>query len=642
MKHTITIALLTIFLVSGSSCKKILQTEPSDFSVPENYFKTETQIDSYLASVYDVLNDGNWYNGQLRTNIAEGTDESYNTGSVGSPFPAHYSASSVDGSISGFWAAIYKGIDRANTLLENLDKAPLTVSKKNRVMGELKFLRAYYFFTAAQWFGDVPLKITSTKTQADAQIAFSPQKDVYDYAIKEMTEAEALLAEQKASTISNSERVTYTTAQGMLARICLFAAGYPINDTKRYAEALSWANKVKISGELTLNPDYRQVFINQSADAYDNIYRESMWEAAFKTDAANTSLREQMSANVGVSVGINLWGRVQNTTRMTAVLYRAYESAYDPLNKQDLSPDLRRDWNVAPYTLGNVPATSSQATIPTVDPIAWNSWWLRYNGKWRRQYEVVVPRDNNNSPQNFPLLRYSDVLLMLAEAENEVNGPTATAYNAINQVRERAYGKGSRVTSITVTNGGTGYTTVPRVTIAPSLVGPGEGFDAALATATITTGKVTSISVISSVGFYTSAPVVTITGGGGTGATATANVATINPLLADVPAGMDKVAFRKMIQDERLREFAGECLRRQDLKRWNLLISAVKSRSDLANAGSTQKFADGTQVIPPVTVAADKTTAIHDGSNVTDRYLYLPIPLTEVLNNRLAKQNPGF
>ena len=62
-------------------------------------------------------------------------------------------------------------------------------------------------------------------------------------------------------------------------------------------------------------------------------------------------------------------------------------------------------------------------------------------GKWRREYEVQTPKDRVVSPQNFPILRYSDVLLMIAEAENEIHGgPTAEAYDAINQVRRRAYG----------------------------------------------------------------------------------------------------------------------------------------------------------------------------------------------------------
>lgn len=644
MKTSIIITACVLF-IGGSSCKKILQTTPEDFSAPTNFFTNEQQVDAYLASVYDVLNDGGYYNNSFRTIIAEGTDESYNTASIGTPYPAHYSANSSDVNIASFWSSLYKGVDRACVLLENLQRAPLTDSKRKRVTGEARFLRAYFLFVATQWFGDVPLKTTSTKSEADVQIAFTPTKEVYDYVIKEMTEAEALLAEQTATSLAYNERVTYTTVQGILARVCLFAAGYPVNDIKKYEDALAWATKVKNSGEHSLAADYRKIFINHSADAYDNVSRESMWEVGFKTDASNAALREQISANIGVSVGINAWGRVQNVNRTTATLYRAYPSDYNPVTRQDLTPDLRRDWNIAPYTLTNVPSTSTSATIPTVTPQVWNAWWLRFSGKWRRQYEVVVPRDANNSPQNFPLLRYSDVLLMLAEAENQVHGPTDVAYEALNLVRRRAYGQGNRVTGITVTNGGSGYsTTTPVVvTVAPSLTGPGDGTDAALATATITAARITSVNVISSVGFYTGIPTVTITGGGsGSGATAVAVVTPINPLAADAPAGMLKPDFQKYIQAERLRELAGECLRRADLRRWNLLEETVKARSDAATNGSTERFSDNTQVITPVSNATDRNTASHDGANISSRDVYLPIPLTEILNNRLSRQNKGF
>jgi starch-binding outer membrane protein, SusD/RagB family len=72
------------------------------------------------------------------------------------------------------------------------------------------------------------------------------------------------------------------------------------------------------------------------------------------------------------------------------------------------------------------------------------------------------------------------------------------------------------------------------------------------------------------------------------------------------------------------------------------LVTNVKNRADIAANGTTQTFPDGTKVIPAITVAADKTNATIDGTNVSQRDIYLPIPLTEVLNNHLAKQNPGY
>ena len=73
----------------------------------------------------------------------------------------------------------------------------------------------------------------------------------------------------------------------------------------------------------------------------------------------------------------------------------------------------------------------------------------RNPGKWRREYEIGQKARLFNST-NFPVVRYSDVLLMKAEAENEVNGPTDEAYDAINQVRRRAYGKPIHTVDATV------------------------------------------------------------------------------------------------------------------------------------------------------------------------------------------------
>src|SRR5688572_19712007 len=114
--------IITLFavLVGSSSCKKVLETKPTDFLTPINYFETEGQIDSYLASVYDVMSDGGWYQNTFRVIVAEGTDETYNSSNIGAPYPAHYSAGAGDANITNFWASLFKGIDRANILLENI------------------------------------------------------------------------------------------------------------------------------------------------------------------------------------------------------------------------------------------------------------------------------------------------------------------------------------------------------------------------------------------------------------------------------------------------------------------------------------------------------------------------------------------
>jgi hypothetical protein len=224
------------------------------------------------------------------------------------------------------------------------------------------------------------------------------------------------------------------------------------------------------------------------------------------------------------------------------------------------------------------------------------------------------------------VLRFSDVLLMFAEAENEINnGPTQAAIDAVNLVRRRGYGKkiyGEGVKTITVNAQGTGYTSTTTVTIS------GGGGSGATAVPTITSGKVTAITITDIGQKYTSAPTVTITGAG-TGATATATISSPND--ADLTAAdiASKDSFLKFLQTERSRELCFEALRKMDLIRWNIFIPTMKALSDdiTANAPAAFKYA-----------AMTGANAVAGGS----KYLLFPIPTYELSLNPLLTQNPEW
>ncbi|MBX9734452.1 MAG: RagB/SusD family nutrient uptake outer membrane protein, partial [Chitinophagaceae bacterium] len=114
--------------------------------------------------------------------------------------------------------------------------------------------------------------------------------------------------------------------------------------------------------------------------------------------------------------------------RSTTVLYDSYAAN---------GTDTRRDWAIAPYYFSGSPATVVNWTIG-------GTKFQRHCGKFRREYETLTPKSTTATPQNFPLLRYSDVLLMYAEAVNrkstKTTNETDSAYWAINQVRRRAFG----------------------------------------------------------------------------------------------------------------------------------------------------------------------------------------------------------
>lgn len=438
--------LLSIMAVTMVSCKKFLNTEPVDKISIKQYYTDENGLKQALAGVYDPL--GLYYGNDVIKIFNSCTDEGYyarnNTFGVATN---SYDASNAN--IAGLWAMCYRGIDRANTLIANIDLPKMDETKRQNILGEALFLRGYYHFLLVQYFGNVPIKLEPTTNPADVFVSQSPAKAVYEQVLKDMKEAETKVS--TSSALGFSGRVSKTVVEGILARVCLQMAGYPLNDNSKYAEALSWAKKVQTSGEhalktsinpssawsynaytaatpsvkQTLSTAYSQIFINQAQDLYDT--KESMWEIEFNGDRGGAynelgGLGSQNGITMTATPFQGTIGYSYGYVRGTARLYKAYGAG-----------DLRRDWALTTFTYN--------ATTGAEVGITATSGYGRDCAKWRRIYEKnTTLKDKNQTAINAPVLRYADVLLMLAEAENQVNGPTAIAYDAVNQVRRRGYG----------------------------------------------------------------------------------------------------------------------------------------------------------------------------------------------------------
>jgi hypothetical protein len=616
MKKNFYKLLVALFLLMGvTSCRKYLDTAPTDFLTPDQYYATEAQLNSGVAGIYDALQVQGLYQNYYWANLSSGNDiEYWRSPTVGSSNPLLFSETSSDPFVTAAWNALYVGINRANSFLNAVDNSPVAPALRASYKAQAQFLRGYFYFLLVSNWGEVPLRLTPTGSVNDASCPRSSVKDIYAQILNDMTAAEATLPTITKLGPSGGGHISKTACEGILARVCLTMAGEPLKDVSKYADAKAWALKVMNSGEHSLNPDYRQIFINQCADLYDT--KESMWEIEFT-----------------IIIGYSEWGTNGTTNSLKfSNLDWGYGSGGFSVSKKgyDLANatpnDLRRDWNMAPYNLGGA-TTGVTGVTKTALSTSNQNIWNRWGGKWRREFETVTPKAQGASGINFPVLRYADVLLMYAEAENELNGPTASAYDAINKVRERAQGTGSRIGTYTVTNGGTGYTSAPVVTIGEPNLGNG-----ATATATVSGGKVTAVTM-SAIGgngaFYTSAPTITFTGGGGTGATATASLVPIVPSSADLAPGKSKDDFRLAIQNERAVELCQEALRKHDLLRWGILIPTMKNFSSYVRADTGS---------PSFQFAANP------GDNITDRNLLLPIPLTELILNKGLNgvNNPGF
>lgn len=418
MKKVIYILMITA-IFPLASCKKFLDVAPTDFLSPINYYSTETEVENALTGVYDPLGREAMYGRYLFTTLAYGNDEGLRSASATTTGLEVFNYTPSDGIVGNLWTSCYQGIDRANDLLANIDKPKMDETKRNRIRGEALFLRAYYYFLLADNWGDVPLKLSPTVSASDVDIKSSPKKEVFEQILKDMETAEPLVS--TSTELKFSGRISKTTIAGIMARVCLTMAGSQVNDPDKLNDALKWAEKVVLSKEHSLNPDYKQIFINHSKDLYD--VKESMWEIEFYGNGIG-SYNE--TSWVGVWGGILASGPDLQTPGYG---YGALYATNKLYNLYTDATDVRRDWNISPYYFTTTSPTNFTAT----------QLYNRYPGKWRREYEVVTPKSKNVSSTNFPVLRYADVLLMLAEAENELNGPTQKAHDALNEVRARAH-----------------------------------------------------------------------------------------------------------------------------------------------------------------------------------------------------------
>ena len=610
------IFLTILVVISLSSCKDFLKTEPTDFLSPVTYYETAEQLEFARAGVYDVLGDGSLYGTSGNYLFAWEADIGYMNRSTLTTGPWNYNFSTSDGYATNFWANLYRGINRANVLLENLDKNPeIDQAIRDKIRGETLFLRGYFYFLLVQTYGDVPLLTEATASVDDVDVARTPLKEVYDQIISDMEAAEPLVPD--ITDLGFGGAVSKSAVRGILARVNLTMAGHPLQDESRYQEAKKWA-KMVIDDEVAqhaMNPEFHDIFIKLAADEYD--IKESIWEVEFYGNGLD-DYRE--TSNIGwingpIGYPNTGTGRMTYYMNITAKFYNSFQEG-----------DARKWWSVALFRYAQTDVNGQKDFQYDLLPVTEEAKYNLKPAKWRREYETFLPKSETRTPINEPLLRFTDVLLMYAEAENALNGPSQEIVDIVNSVRRRGWSDG--IKSIELTDGGSGYKSAPTVVFSED---SGSG---AVANAIIdsVSGKVVDIEMIRDPeaityyenGHYTSPPKITLQGGGGSGARATATIHRKEDANLTLDQVGTKEDFLKLLQDERMREFSFECLRKFDLLRWGIFLQV---NQDMAN-----------------TIAQDAPGAwyIINYSNVSEKDLYWPIPSNEMSVNQDMIQNPGW
>ena len=420
--------IIYILIVASLTSCGFLEQSPMDSVVSDNYYNTQEELETALRGVYSTFTETALYANNMLGRLGLSADIGYEQYSSDEGTVGYYEVVPTDIKITNYWRKLYEGIGRANKLLENINKPEMDEKARDVIKGEALFLRGYFHFMLTVRFGDVPIVLSVPKSghAEDTHIAKSPSREVYRQIIADMEAAAPLVL--SASEVTYGTRVTQSAVYGVLARVCLNMAGYPIYATEMYAKVREYASQVIDSGLHSLNPSYQDVFMNYIQDKYD--IRESILEVDFYGN--NLGTYTNTAGMVGRNNGIAFSntdmpeiGYSIGTIRATGYYLSLFEDA-----------DLRRDWSIANYTLNS---NGEKEDVGT-------NQWIRFCGKFRREYELTSPKSATYTPINFPLLRYSDVLLMYSEgvaADASCNDAAlvAQAYEYMNMVRRRGYGK---------------------------------------------------------------------------------------------------------------------------------------------------------------------------------------------------------
>ena len=463
------VCVFTLFV----SCSDYLDVEPKSTGGINTFYSNPLEADIAIAGIYSVLADDKIYGQNLNIIMETGTDEGfYNRRFNENWVTSLYRHTALTSEIYDAWSQLYQAINLSNLFIENIKEEGFTSEEYTRYLAEARFLRAHCYQLLTNWWNEVPMPLSSTKNQSDNNLPASSLEDLYAQIISDYTFAsENLLDISDPNYIQG--RASKWAAHGLLARLYLKMAGYPFKDASKYQLAKDQCEIVMNSGRFSLNPSVTTTEINPNTGEEKIIVTQDGYRNHFlsylKNDYDTQESIFEISFKYLRSLGLFTDGRI-GTTNGIPYPYGGGEEGYPfAFGGESVSPSLetayiqnkdsiRKWWNIPRYQ-GNGDGDISYVT---------SNLHVRYTpGKFRRWEPAVLsdwynPGNLGNDPKpvspaiesinileegtitknftgiNFPVLRYADILLMYAEAENEINGPTASAIGALDQVRNRA------------------------------------------------------------------------------------------------------------------------------------------------------------------------------------------------------------
>lgn len=402
-------ALLILSLVLGCSCTDFLdESNPSNFT-QQNYFKTAEHARSVVNSIYADLRYS--ANGDYGGNPYFMTD--FLTGLAGTKVSQNVNINNIrlvvnnsDNEYSkSWWNYAYRAIANANLAITYIPGIEMDKSTKSKCLGEAYFLRAYNYFNLVRLFGSVPLVLVPVDASSpELYPQQASTEEVYNSILSDLKQAE----ESDLGWTDETGRVTKATVKSLLANVYLTMAGYPMEKGKEYyALAASKAKEVIDNGSYKLFSSYSDLH---------NIEMENKGEHLFMIQYQS--------------------GIVENPFQSLLLPYNMDVSYYST----ETGSVYALDEFINTYEEGDKRTEEGEFYYTQFTSNANREEVVKFGGYYiYKFFDMDAHLNTAKSSLNYPLLRYADLLLMYAEAQNEAEGgPSAMAYACINQIRQRA------------------------------------------------------------------------------------------------------------------------------------------------------------------------------------------------------------
>jgi hypothetical protein len=406
---------LAISAVLVLSCSDEFVDRKAPYSIDsENYFNSESDYNQALIGAYDMLHS-------TYLNVMMGEIASDNTASGGESAIDVIGIQQIDDMIhteanpqlKNLWDWMFAGVQRCNYIMEFKDKTDFT--NKPQVLGETRFLRAYYHFELVKWFGPIPLNGDKRFSTEDVtRVPRSSLQDVYASIEADLVYAVANLKTKAENPIKG--RATKGAAQALLGKVYLYQ--------EKYVDAANVLEDLISSGSYSLESDYNSIF--ESNGENNN---ESVFEVQY-TDQEGASFDCLQCSEGNVAVGFN---GIRNYS--------------GPLFESGYSFNVPRQEVVDAFELGD-----RRKDVAILDIVSWaaanNASYgvgYKHTGYFNRKYipragDANIGDQNLTNPNNYRAIRYADVLLMAAEALNRGGIDDTKARTYLNLVRRRAFG----------------------------------------------------------------------------------------------------------------------------------------------------------------------------------------------------------